>query len=417
MKKLMIACAGLCIASAFMATTLYIAWTTFQPVAIVASSIQSDETDLEKISEAWFDDFFKQYEGIFTPFDYRITDKKINTIEVLDQVNGFVQIDYQVKPASVNVLSQTYYAAQEQDGVYKIQVVLQFVKSGDTFIVNDKMTPAAYQIGADPSIREPQTQHYAMADEDETYFFDKKKLYVTYNHGESSVEVPIDYEDIAGTNNSLYNELLPAYGYIVSKAFTAFIAYDEYGCYMRYSEDEGSTWKTSRIYNNRYRSETVYLSKTNSGCYVNIATDRSLGSEYYTTFKTSDYETWTPLSGDALADKDMVIFFDNQIGYSSAGTTQDKQAKFYYIEQDGAKYQVITLPKQEVSFLDMMITPFVQMEYVYLEDGKTYMVVGQGSNGDYMKDKHFMNALYVSNDGINFVFEKEIAADSLTLAG
>ena len=56
------------------------------------------------------------------------------------------------------------------------------------------------------------------------------------------------------------------------------------------------------------------------------------------------------------------------------------------------------------------------MEKMYCEDGKTYMVVGQGDDGDYVRDGKMMKALYESQDGVNFTFVKEIA-DSPVLAG
>ena len=98
------------------------------------------------------------------------------------------------------------------------------------------MSPVQYQIQTDPSLRKPPTTHYAMADRKETYAFSQNQLYVTYDAGKSFTEVPVPYEDIAGTNNSTYNELLPAHGYIVSRNFTAFVCYDETGSYLQYSE-------------------------------------------------------------------------------------------------------------------------------------------------------------------------------------
>ena len=56
------------------------------------------------------------------------------------------------------------------------------------------------------------------------------------------------------------------------------------------------------------------------------------------------------------------------------------------------------------------------MEYVYQERGITYMIVAQGTDGDYMKNNALVKGRYKSKDGINFTFDKEIS-DSPTLAG
>ena len=45
------------------------------------------------------------------------------------------------------------------------------------------------------------------------------------------------------------------------------------------------------------------------------------------------------------------------------------------------------------------------------------MVVGQGSDGDYVKDGKLSEALYQSADGVTFTFVKEIADDTPEEAG
>ena len=46
-----------------------------------------------------------------------------------------------------------------------------------------------------------------------------------------------------------------------------------------------------------------------------------------------------------------------------------------------------------------------------------YLVMGQGDDGDYMKDGKLSEALYRSEDGVNFSFVEETADDTPEQAG
>lgn len=417
MKKIGLALLCLLLACGVSAMVLFGIWNQYNPTAIIGSSIQTEKTDLKEVTEQWFDDFFKQYEGLFVPFEFRIKEKRVKTIAVLNKEEGFVQLDYEFKPASDNPYVTSYYTATLQvNGWYVAQVVLQLEKTSIGYTMKNKMSPVQYQIQTDPSLREPPTTHYAMDDKKETYAFSQNQLYVTYDAGKSFTEVPVPYEDIAGTNNSTYNELLPAHGYIVSRDFTAFVCYDETGSYLLYSKDMGKTWEKSRIISRTYRGDYLYLSKTENSCYITLATDRSLGHEYYSTFKSDDLKNWKQLIGEALNEKRDIIFISDGTAYVSAGTDEQGNPLVYYTEDDGNTYTTLTIPAHEVKILGSSFKPFVHMEYVYQKKGTTYMIVAQGTDADYMKDGALVKGRYKSKDGITFTFDKEIN-DSPTLAG
>lgn len=420
MKKAGIVVLGLVLGCLVMAGILCVSWNHYAQKAILGSRVQTAQTDIKAVTNAWFQAFFKQYEGLQVPFDYRLTGYQVQKISVLNQKDSVVQLDYLIKPASPNQELLRYYNAYQvsptQKGWYGAQVVLQFEKTTDGYIVKDKMSPVQYQIQTDPTLREPQTTHYAAADKKDTYFFDQEKLYVTYDKGQTRHEVPVSYEEAAGTNNDTYNELLPAHGYIVSEAFTAFVFYDNEGSFLLYSTNQGATWEKSRIAAVIYHSENIYLEKTNTGCYVTLAVDRSLGDEYYGTYKTTDFKTWTALPGKVLPDKEQVVFLDNKVGYIGAGRDQQNNILVDYTQDDGETYRRLVVPAQQVNFQGTVLYPFKEMEYVYQENGKTYMIVSQGQDGDYGKNGVLAKALYESSDGITFTFMKELY-DAPVLAG
>lgn len=417
MKKIVIILLGLIASVMMMFACLCSLWFHFTPTPIVGSIIANKQGDMKKDVESWFKDFFHQYVGWDVPFRYRIRDYKIHSITVLNQKNMDVQVDYQVKPVSENLQFEAYYEGYGgKDGWYDVQMVLQLKGTPSGYEVKNKLTPVQYQIQTDPSLREPQTQHYAMADREDTYFFDKQQLYVTYDKGKTTHKVPVSYEDAAGSDNGTYNELLPEHGYCISKAFTAFVFYDEKGSYLLYTSDEGTTWRRSRILGVNYRGSKVYLEKTNTGCYVTLATDRSLGHEYYTTLKTTDYKTWTQLTGEMFNDAQTVVFLDNHVGYIAAGKDSQNNILVKFTQDDGKHYQTIVIPAQPVSFMNSTIYPFVNMEYVYQDKDVTYMVVRQGQDGDYSKNNILAKALYKSVDKTTFTYVKELY-DAPTLAG
>ena len=141
-------------------------------------------------------------------------------------------------------------------------------------------------------------------DEQMTYYIENEVLYVTYDGGENFVEVPDGYEKVCTMANGSYNELLPYNSYLVTEEFTAFVTHNS----LLYSTDKGETWKESQIYAGAYRAN-VYVSMTDNGCYVTLAVDRSLGSDYYQTFCSQDLETWTACaeSGDRMVQSDLFV--------------------------------------------------------------------------------------------------------------
>ena len=63
------------------------------------------------------------------------------------------------------------------------------------------------------------------------------------------------------------------------------------------------------------------------------------------------------------------------------------------------------------------LIPLIQWKKMYEEDGILYAVMGQGDDGDYIKDGKLAEALYRSEDGVNFSFVEEIEDDTPEQAG
>lgn len=391
---------------------------TYRPTDIIGSSCESTSLDLNDVAKQWFQDYMKQYKGIQVPSKYRLLDAEIKTIDVLDEEHKFVQIDFQLRPKKANskLILMLGIGKDEGSEWYSEQRVLQFEKTNTTYTVIDAMLPAAYQIASDPNlaIEGKQPTQYLMADKDETYTFQNNKLYVTYDHGKTLVEVPIPYEDIV-TSMRAY---LPENSYVVRKNATGFIGYNQNGSYLIYSNDQGVTWNTVSI-SKRPGDGLSFLSATDQGWYATVRVDRSLGHDYYATYFVNEGQDVVQMKGEAFEHDQFstLQFFDQQVAYFGLpNNASDGNATLLYSLDNGAHVQTITLPKVDATTQALGYNPFIEVETIYKEDGRVLVIVGQGDNGDYAKNNNLVKALYQSDDGVTFTFVKEVF-DEAVLAG
>lgn len=410
MLKGLLVLAGGCLTAAVVQGS---AWHFYSPPEAVGSIVEdSGQKDLKSAAALWLEQYTEQLEGWKVPYGYRLLDERVMEVQVLDGEAGYVQIDYLIKPASGNYELLAYYNATEYGyGWYQAQTVLKLVAHRGEYQVMEQMSPVQYQIATDPALQEEiEPPSYEMQDEECTYVFRDQKLYVTYDYGKSMVEVPVPYEDIAGTNNGGYDEYIGDNSRIITREFTAFVAYTGSYSYLIYSTDAGESWNESRIYDSGYRSVS-YLSRTETRCYVSLAVDRSLGHDYYGTFMTADFSGWELLSGEAFqgGSYSCVWFAADGIGYlASGGADGGGNCVLYYTEDNGASAREITLPADAPAAEKLGYNPFTEVENIYRENGRIFLIVGQGDSGDYARDGKLVKALYVSDDGMNFSFAEEM---------
>ena len=83
----------------------------------------------------------------------------------------------------------------------------------------------------------------------------------------------------------------------------------------------------------------------------------------------------------------------------------------------GATWQEIEIPEAVEVTAELGFNPYDTVERMYEESGILYLVVGQGDDGDYVRDGSLVEALYESQDGSTFTFVEEIADDTPEEAG
>lgn len=417
MKKIfLIAAAVILILGACAGGTLLWTWHSYEVPQINGDNVESESDDLEEISWKWFSEYFSQFHGIFVPPNCHVVHARIEDTELLTDLDTpYIQIDYEVYApfGGSGIVKDLELMDTDTRGLYTGQMVLCWESDGDdVYRITEKMSPVQYQISTpefQEERQEPQTQHFEMkTDEPMTYYIRDGVLYVTYDYGENFIEVPDGYEKVCSQSGGTYNELLPYNSYVITKEFTGFAT----GHSLLYSMDRGETWSESRIRQSGFAANP-FLSVTDNGYYVSMAVDRSLGNDYYGTYYSGDLENWTSITLPDYFCTNLTCSFWTRDGkgyYAKGGEMM--------VTLDGGEtFQDITIPEAEEITGEMGFDPFDTVEKMYEKDGILYVVMGQGDDGDYMKDGKLAEALYRSEDGVNFSFVEEIADDTPEQAG
>ena len=73
--------------------------------------------------------------------------------------------------------------------------------------------------------------------------------------------------------------------------------------------------------------------------------------------------------------------------------------RFFRTEDGGRSFQEITYPSAKIELPDgSLYNPFIMPDRVWEEEGKLYMMAGQGPDGDYYEDGVWVYGLYESED-------------------
>lgn len=397
-------------------TAQFFAWKNYIPPATIGSTVETEETDLSFVTRRWFDSYTNSLKGMNVPYDWRIHSASLTYVMPLEQP-GYVEIGYAMQPASLCLDAVSNLDLYAQNGGYYSQKVLYWEQIPGGWELSDVLTVAGYdlmfpshEMQKENEIAE-NTHHYLPdAENEETYIVNDDTLYVTYDGGITSKEVPNGYDLVCIDPNGIPDEYLERGSYVVSPEFTGFIGYEDGSAVLLYSLDKGESWNKSQIAPG-YKALS-FLSMTENGCYAAFATDRALGNDYYGAFHSDDLSNWDLVSmpEELLGHLSCTYWTDGGTGYFADGMTG------YAQEPGTGTFQELSIQEPEDIITQLGYNPFHEIERFYEEDGSLYMVIGQGADGDYTKDGQLIQALYCSDDGINFYF-KETISDNPAEAG
>lgn len=188
------------------------------------------------------------------------------------------------------------------------------------------------------------------------------------------------------------NDLFAHYVYAGAKTMTD----DEFELKWA-AEKEPVEWEIG--YNNHEGVES-YLINEELGYQLSIV-DAALGKRYYELLETKDGgESWDafnpdPFLGEAGGSAG-ITFIDESLGFIALSKQSGTRAILYRTVDGGESYEKVSFPTVEVPLIDNeTYEAFTFPGMPFEEEGKLYVLVGQGAEGDY---KGGIYGLFVSTN-------------------
>lgn len=159
-----------------------------------------------------------------------------------------------------------------------------------------------------------------------------------------------------------------------------------------------------------YGADCIYRKKDGTElCMVGV--DRAAGSSYYALLqaengKYTEIVNRDPYLGAGGGAKWLDFLEDEKTGFSCLAYSGGSKGCLYRTEDGGVSFEEITWPSGKKELPDgTLYNPFIMPEKVWEENGKLYMMVSQGPEGDYYEEGVWVYGLYESEDmGRNWAY-------------
>lgn len=386
--------------------------------------IETEEQDLSKIATDWINQYVGQYMQKYVPRLKKVKSIEIKNVEVLNQENQYVQIDFELKTTKKksDYFLENDWGIYEENHILSCQWVLKFLLREENqiskYFVTARMKPVEYQIQQYKESGQAEAEQQQFQFENKKYYEDKEKqctykienekIYVTYDNSNTWKEVEtngIDFRD-SSKKYKLTDNL-----YTISEEVTAIMNMDNQ---MIYSKDKGKTWKLKE-YKGEGNSMYLQFLNANTGYLVEVV-DAALGGErFIEILKTQDRgETWTsvgngPNENGSIRDGAQFKMFGENVGFLVNPVSAGEKAILYKTTDGMKTFSEVQIPAQtledttlNLNWQDVYDTP--EMPYID-ENNELILVVGQGSDGDYNGGT---KSAYKSNDmGDTWTFIEE----------
>ncbi|MGM9988406.1 MAG: WD40/YVTN/BNR-like repeat-containing protein [Bacillaceae bacterium] len=372
-------------------------------------SITTKTKNMTLVGVKWLDNYMAQYQQKYVSNDKEIEKYEIDDITVLDEKNKVIQIDFTIE-AKGKGEEAPLEGGMAEGPKTKYQWVLWFktTEAGNdeiTYEVYKTQRPAGYDLEIYNTSGQKEKDEYEREYIKEipfeerlyTYKIENKKCFVSYDAGESWVEVPVPIETLAkvGDGNSHYNQLQEG-SYIITPEKTAFVygGTRETGLEIIYTENKGQSWQTTKVDSQMDSVRVKFCSfPTVKDGYIIATGGRTMSQEGQVIYATTDGgKTWSK-AGDGPRTSLLKSggFVDKNIGFMSYPKIQGAETNFYRTEDGGKTFSPVTLPIKE-EWKEVFIEP----QTPYKEIGKLFVLVGQGDQGDFQGGR--VMAKYYSKD-------------------
>lgn len=372
-------------------------------------TIQVDaDSHKSAIAQQWVRGYTDQFKQKYLPGNKKLVGIKPGVIEILNEEEAIVQIDFVVEPKKKDTDYFSDWGVKEGN-LIKCQWVLdlEVYESGMCYL-QDRMSPAAYQLMIyDISGKREEEESYNEYIQEKpfektqyTYKIEGEKLFISYNEGNNWIEVPIDFEELMAGRT--YRNQLPDGSYEIKpdKTSILFGGTNEVPLTVLFSDDEGTTWEKAPLLDVIYpRYSYIHFENKNVG-YSVITFDKTMGQEASAILHTTDGgRTWENIGdgprGNLLKE---AKFFENGLGFFSYPYIEGNDTNLYRTEDGGKTFEpVIVEPQQLNSDIGLEWKDIFKEANVPEINGEVMtLLVSQGADGDY-KGGNLM-ARYESKD-------------------
>jgi hypothetical protein len=363
-------------------------------------SIKVKTKDINEVGTKWLEAYTEQFRGKYVPKNQKLMEYSIDNIEIKEP--NVIQIDFSVVTKKLDEKSASNWNGIIEENKIKSQWVLWFKEETNkegtfTYTVTKLQRPAGYDLEKYQISGEKEKDEYKQKYETEipyenqqyTYKIENKILYVSYDKGSTWKEVPIPLETLVavGDGRPYYNKMQDK-SYVIKPEKTAFVygGTRENPLMITYSEDGGSTWKTTEISKTLDSARVRFCSFPNAKVGYVIATGgRTMSQEGQIIYKTTNGgDTWSEVgAGPSTWLLQSAGFVDENLGFMSYPKVEGAVTNFYRTEDGGKTFEPIVLPAHKEEWMGTTLEPFIQPETPYAQDGQLFLLVGQGAQGDF----------------------------------
>lgn len=176
------------------------------------------------------------------------------------------------------------------------------------------------------------------------------------------------------------------------------------------TEEMPAVWKD-------YEADCFYQKKDGTQLRM-VGVDRAAGSSYYALLEAVDGVNTSvintdPYLGNGGYAKWIDFLEDEKTGFSCLAYSGGSLGSLYRTEDGGRSFHRVTYPSAEAKLPDgSLYNPFIMPEKVWEEEGRVYLLAGQGPDGDYYEDGVRVCGLYESEDlGKNWRYVESVEDD------
>lgn len=166
-----------------------------------------------------------------------------------------------------------------------------------------------------------------------------------------------------------------------------------------------------------YEAECSYRKKDGTELRM-VGVDRAAGSSFYVLLEAegginTSVVNRDPYLGHGGYARWIDFLEDEKMGFSCLSYSGGSLGSLYRTEDGGKSFQQITYPSPQIKLPDgSLYNPFIMPDKIWEEEGKLYMMAGQGPDGDYYENGVWVYGLYESEDmGKNWRYTGTVEGD------